>query len=76
MDAGTAVAWETLQFDWDTAYVFRHDCGVFTAQRRDDFTVLSADTIDALRDKVAADYRAQKVPRDLAPDDTLEDASS
>jgi hypothetical protein len=66
MGSTTREAWEQLQFHWDDAYIFRHIPGSaepFTAQRRDNREVITAEDPFELMQKVSEDYRIKPVPR-------------
>ncbi len=55
-----------LRHHWGSAYMI--NCivlGQWTAQRRDTYETLRADSPVALRDLIVADYTARPVPRDL-----------
>jgi hypothetical protein len=49
------------------AYEVNMRRGRYEARRRDDGTVLTADSADALLDVIRADYAARPVPRDPRP---------
>lgn len=51
---------------YDGAYRVNMRRGRYEAARRDDGTVLTADTADALLDLIRADYAAHPVPRRTA----------
>ncbi|MBV9379718.1 MAG: hypothetical protein JOY82_16505 [Streptosporangiaceae bacterium] len=59
-------AFALLDFNWGGAYILSHD-GCYLAERRDDHTVLKADTSDELETLISKDYRVRPVPRDVAP---------
>ena len=53
-----------LNHHYDEAYEINMRRGRYEARRRDDGTVLTADSADALLDLIRADYAARPVPRD------------
>lgn len=68
MDTPHRLAWESLQHEWDAAYLFEHDDrpGVLTpcrAWRKDTWTVLEAAAPGELRALIAEDYRGAPVAR-------------
>ena len=70
MDRATKLAWELLQFGWDTAYAFSYDPTQelpFRADRRDGRGSLWAQDPDELDELVLRDYAAHPVPREVAP---------
>jgi hypothetical protein len=57
---------DELRFHWGTAYEITADGGMFTARRRDGRGGTLADSLpERLRSRIAADYGADPVPRDL-----------
>jgi hypothetical protein len=59
---------EDLRHHWGDAYDIRAAGGVYTARRRDGKGDALADPLpEGLRMRIAADYRADRVPRDLPP---------
>jgi len=54
-----------LQFHWGEAYEIWHQGLTWVAQRRDNRATLRADSPEALRDLIIADYTARPVPRSV-----------
>jgi hypothetical protein len=52
-----------LGFHWGGPYRVGYRAGKYRAVRADDGTELSADTAEALLEKIRADYAARPVPR-------------
>lgn len=57
---------EFLEYHWGSAYLIGREGGQLTADRRDgQGSTLTDPERDGLRRKIAADYTARPVPRDL-----------
>jgi hypothetical protein len=55
-----------LRHHWGSAYVINcPTLGKWTAERRDDYQMLRADSPEVLLTLIRADYTARRVPRDL-----------
>lgn len=68
MTAGQARdALADLQFHWGSAYAIAGAAGCWVARRRDNGRLINAGGPDGLRELLAADYRAEPVPREVAP---------
>ena len=68
MDCGWEGPLGALRWHWGSAYVINCAAlGEWIAQRRDDRATLRADSPEALRDPIVADYTARPVSRDTAP---------
>jgi hypothetical protein len=52
-----------LRWHWSSAYEISYRAGKWRAARRDDGTVLAADSADELLELIRADYRGRRVPR-------------
>jgi len=66
IDDSPAAPLGDLRFHWGSAYDIAHAGGWWTARRWDgNGTGLADATPEGLRLKIAADYRADPVPRDL-----------
>ena len=56
---------ESLRWHWGEAYEIWHQGLTWVAQRRDTRDTLRADSPEALRDLIIADYTARPVPRSV-----------
>ena len=67
MDEPPSEALALLQHDWGSAYGIAGAAGTWAARRRYNGRLLTADSPDRLRELIARDYEAQRVPREVAP---------
>jgi hypothetical protein len=56
-----------LRHHWDGAYRIYRSAGRFRAARRDDGTIISADTVEELLEAIRADYARKPIPRKDTP---------
>ncbi len=68
MNGDYAADLASLRYHWGSAYLIEHpEPDVWIAVRRDDHATLRADSPEALREKIVADYTAHPVSRSVAP---------
>jgi hypothetical protein len=58
-----AVSYGYLSYNWSSAYRIRVRLGVWSATRRDNERVLTADSAEELLDKIRLDYLRKRIPR-------------